>query len=325
MMQNSLNSGDFLQAQSVAVIGASGFIGSHLIDSLLEQGCHIKAISRNLPGLISPTALDNSFFSSHSVDISDYELLHELLCGVDIVIHLACSTVPKQSNLDPKLDVEVNLIGSLNILKACVARNIKRLIFISSGGTVYGTPESIPIDESHPTNPSCSYGITKLAIEKYISLYRDLYGLSGVILRLANPYGERQRLQSGQGVVPTFLYKAITRQTLEVWGDGSTVRDFLYISDVVEAIKSACDCDDSQFIFNIGSGQGTSINQLISVIQDITGLELCVDYKSSRLFDVPANVLSIDKAYKYLNWSPLVCSKDGIARFYKYLCDCYRV
>ena len=322
MTRSSLKPGNSLRSKSVAIVGASGFIGSHLIDSLLEQGCYVKAISRNFPGLISNSALNNCRFSSHFVDISDYQSLNNVLAGVDIVVHLACSTVPKQSNLDPKLDVEVNLIGSLNVLNACIAQSIKRFVFISSGGTVYGTPESIPIDESHPTNPSCSYGITKLAIEKYISLYRELYGLSGIILRLANPYGERQRLQSGQGVVPAFLYRAITHQTLEVWGDGSNVRDFLYIADVIESIKCACYCDDSHFIFNIGSGQGTSINQLISLIQDVTGLELNVDYKPSRLFDVPTNVLSIDKANQFLNWSPLVCSKDGITRFYKYLRDC---
>ena len=147
-------------------------------------------------------------------------------------MHLASSSLPQSSNLNPQDDILTNLIGSLNVIDACISNKVKKLIYISSGGTIYGNPLYVPIDESHPTNPSCSYGINKLATEKYLNLNAQLNGLNYVSLRLANPYGERQRLDTGQGVVPVFLRKAIHSEPLEVWGDGTVVRDF-YISQTL--------------------------------------------------------------------------------------------
>ena len=175
---------------------------------------------------------------------------------------MASSSLPHNSNNDPHNDIQSNLIGSLNLLDASVENNISKFVFISSGGTVYGPPIDVPILETHPTNPICSYGIVKLAIEKYVMLYQKLYNLNSTILRLANPYGERQRLDAKQGVVPVFMHRAMNDLPLEVWGDGSVIRDFLYISDVVEAIRLSCIYNGNKTIFNIGSGVGMSLNEI---------------------------------------------------------------
>ena len=188
----------------VVVVGASGFIGSHLVDALLVAGYKVKAISRHLPGLISSVAQADSNLTMVPVSMVDSLALEQAIEGADLVFHLASGSLPQSSNLDPQADVRVNLLGALNLLEASRKARVKRLVMVSSGGTVYGAPQQVPIPETHPTEPTCSYGITKLAIEKYVALFRQLYGLDCVVLRLANPYGERQRFDATQGVVPVF-------------------------------------------------------------------------------------------------------------------------
>lgn len=208
------------------VVGASGFIGSHLVDTLLAEGFRVRALARHLPGLISMSAQMHPALSLQPLDMADRLGLEQALTNADVVVHLASGSLPQSSNRNPHADVGVNLIGALNLLEAARYASVPRLVVVSSGGTVYGVPQQVPIPEDHPTDPICSYGITKLAIEKYVALYRQLYGLDGIVLRVANPYGERQRLEASQGVVPVFLGRALRGEALEIWGDGSTVRDF---------------------------------------------------------------------------------------------------
>ena len=308
-----------LSGKVVCIVGATGFIGSHLVDAFLESGCHVRALSRSFPGLISELSFSNPNLSVHTIDICDKSSLLKVLKGVDVLIHLASSCLPQQSNDMPVFDVQTNLIGSLNLLECSVETHVQKFIFISSGGTVYGPPLNVPINEEHPTYPTCSYGITKLAIEKYILLYQNLYGLHGTILRLANPYGVRQRIDLTQGVVPAFLIRAIRGEPLVVWGDGTVIRDFLYITDVIEAILLACVYNGDTHTFNIGSGIGLSLNQLIGLIEEVVGRELHVVYKPSRPFDVPTNVLSISKAAHLLKWQPTVSARQGVKEFHDYL------
>ena len=319
MIRSNLAFSNSLSGQSFVVIGASGFIGSHLVDHLLINGARVAGISRGNPGLLSSFAINHPLFKLLSSNILDKAALSSAFNSVDYVIHLASSSLPKSSNDNPSADVTTNLLGSLNVLEACVTSGIKRFVFISSGGTVYGVPQFVPISEDHPTEPLCSYGITKLAIEKYIQLFRQLHGLNAIILRLANPFGERQRLTSNQGVVPVFLSHALTSLPLEIWGDGSTIRDFIYISDVVDAIIAACISDTRQLIFNIGSGKGTSLVELVRMIEEIHGQSLVINFKDARSFDVPSNVLSIELANQLLGWSPTVQVSDGINRLYQSL------
>ena len=299
------------------VTGASGFIGSHLVDGLLSAGYRVKALGRHLPGLIAPAARTHPNLSLVSVSLADRLALQQTLEGADLIFHLASGSLPQSSNRDPHADVQVNLLGSLNLLEASRLTGVKRLVMVSSGGTVYGIPSVVPIPESHSTDPICSYGITKLAIEKYVALYRQLYGLEGLVLRVANPFGPRQRLDAAQGVVPVFLGKALRHEPLQIWGDGSTVRDFLDVADVVSALLAAADYQGKESLFNIGSGQGLSLNQLIALLEVQLNRSLEVEYLPTRGCDVPTNVLCIDKAHAFLGWSPKISVADGLSR----LCD----
>ena len=299
------------------VTGASGFIGSHLVDGLLSAGYRVKALGRHLPGLIAPSAQTHPNLSLVSVSLADRLALQQALEGSELVFHLASGSLPQSSNRDPHADVQVNLLGSLNLLEAARLTGVKRLVMVSSGGTVYGIPQAVPIPETHPTDPICSYGITKLAMEKYVALYRQLHGLEGVVLRVANPFGPRQRLDAAQGVVPVFLGKALRHEPLQIWGDGSTVRDFLDVADVVAAFLAVARYKGAESLFNIGSGQGLSLNQLIALLEQQLNRSLDVQYLPSRGCDVPTNVLCIDRAKEALNWAPKIPVADGLRR----LCD----
>ena len=295
------------------VTGASGFIGSHLVDGLLAAGYRVKALGRNLPGLIGLDAQSNPNLSLLPVSLADRLALQQVLEGAEIVFHLASGSLPQSSNRDPHADVQVNLLGSLNLLEASRLTGVNRLVMVSSGGTVYGIPRTVPIPETHSTDPICSYGITKLAIEKYVYLYRQLHGLEGN-LRVANPFGPRQRLDAAQGVVPVFLGKALRQEPLQIWGDGTTVRDFLDVADVVSALLAAATYQGDESLFNIGSGQGLSLNQLIALLESQLNRSLEVEYLPSRGCDVPTNVLCINKAREALAWSPQISVADGLKR-----------
>ena len=187
----------------ILITGGSGFLGRNLIERLVGYGHELSCLDR----------FEASFLKGFGVkmfqgDIYEKVLVDEAMAGQDIVIHLACTVIPKTSNDDPYFDVMSNIGGAIHLLDAAVANNVRRFVFLSSGGTVYGTPQNIPIKESHPTNPECSYGITKLTIEKYLDLYHRLHGISTCSIRLANPYGEHQRFIAAQGVIPVFCYKA---------------------------------------------------------------------------------------------------------------------
>tara|TARA_B100000674_G_C37967696_1_gene975409 strand:- start:1956 stop:2903 length:948 start_codon:yes stop_codon:yes gene_type:complete len=303
----------------VAVVGASGFIGSHLVDHLLGIGCKVTALSRTYPDQVSLGSKVSNNFSYVCADITDKQSLIDSLVGVDVIVHSVSGTLPHTSNKYPDKDITINLQGSLNLMDAAIHNKVAKFVFISSGGTVYGTPKYVPIDEAHPTNPICSYGIVKLAIEKYAYLYNQIYGLDTTILRLANPYGERQRIETAQGVIPIFLHRAIHALPITIWGDGSTVRDFVYISDVVQSIALACNYSGPFATFNVGSGIGCSLNDLISMIENITDRKLDVNYLPSRSFDVPTNVLSISNSINCLNWSPQVDLREGLFKAYNYI------
>ena len=301
------------------VIGASGFIGSHLVDGLLEAGHSVRAVVRHGPGLIPRQVLEASGLKLYTADMAEVEPLCHAMAGADVVFHLANGSLPQSSNRDPARDVQINLLGGLNVLEAARQVRAERLVLVSSGGTVYGVPNEVPIPEDHATNPICSYGITKLALEKYLALYEQLHGLKGLVLRVANPYGERQRLDSAQGVVPAFLSRALRNEPLEIWGDGSTIRDFLYISDVVQALLAVASYEGLERVFNVGSGQGTSLNELVRLLEEELGYSLAVRYKPPRGFDVPTNVLSIDATHRHLGWRPSVSVPEGLHRFHQSL------
>jgi UDP-glucose 4-epimerase len=297
------------------VLGGNGFIGSHLVDQLLAEGHRVRVFDKNEEYYRKPIASVDYQYG----DFGNRGLLMEALTDIDTVFHLISTTLPKTSNDDPAFDVQSNVIETLFLLEQCIVRKVKKIIFISSGGTIYGRQSMLPIAENSPTDPECSYGITKLAIEKYLHLYWFLYGLDYCVLRLANAYGERQRPTATQGVIPVFLERALRNDEIVVWGDGSVVRDYIHVTDISRALIKALTYSGEIKVFNVGSGQGHSLNEVIHVIESVTGRPLQVKYTDARSFDVPINVLDISRARSHLNWSPTVSLLEGVARMYAWM------
>ncbi|MDX2144503.1 MAG: NAD-dependent epimerase/dehydratase family protein [Rhodospirillaceae bacterium] len=300
------------------VLGGKGFIGSHLVDALLAKGHAVRVLDRpHLAPLNDKATLakvdwrDGDFTSESDVAAA--------LEGCNVVFHLVSTTLPKSSNADPVFDIETNVMGTLRMLQHAVRLGVKKVVFASSGGTVYGIPRALPIDESHPTDPISSYGIGKLAIEKYLHLYRQLHGLDTTVLRLSNPYGERQRTKASQGAVAIFLGRVLRGETIDIWGDGSATRDYIYIGDVAEAMLAAMTTSSSEHLFNIGSGVGLTLNDVLDAIEKATGLKSKRNYAEARAFDVPANVLAIARANQHLDWAPRTSFADGLARTVRWL------
>jgi len=300
------------------VLGGAGFIGSHIVDALIARGHKVRIF--DLPRISTLNLKQN--FESVEIFSGDFGNVNDIapaLAGMDAIVHLVCTTLPGPSNENPAYDVESNVIGTLNLLKQAVAQGVRKIVFSSSGGTVYGIPMSLPIAETHATNPTCSYGITKLAIEKYLDLFHRLYDIDYTVLRLANPYGERQRTDGVQGAVTVFLGKTFSRQPIEIWGDGSVSRDYFYISDLAGAFVAAVESETRSKIYNISGGIAYSLNDILSAIRRITGLVPEVRYAPARKFDVPVNCLDIRLAEKELGWRPQISLDEGIARTWEWL------
>ena len=295
------------------ILGGGGFIGSFLADRLLILGHAVRIFER-------PRVLPyRAFGREERVEwlAGDFQSAADVEAAVEdcnMVFHLVSTTLPKNSNDDPIYDVETNLVGTLRLLAAAVRCAVKKVVFISSGGTVYGVPSRIPISEEHPTEPLVSYGIVKLAIEKYLHLYWCMHGLDYRVLRVSNPFGERQRVDTAQGAVAVFLSRALAGQPIEIWGDGSVTRDYIYIENVVDAFIMAMKHDGEPRVFNIGSGEGRSLNQLLTTMEELIGRPVERRYLPARKFDVPVNVLDVSRARDVLGWQPRVSFREGLGR-----------
>ncbi len=298
----------------VLVIGGCGFIGSHLVRSLVTLGFRIKILDictkEQSLDIFRELPKDSFEFIQGSIDnpnIIDSALMDCIAC-----VHLVSTTVPATSNKNKIIDIKTNLLPSVSLLEIAKEKNIKKIIYLSSGGAVYGNSTIWPINENHPTNPISSYGIVKLAIEKYFFMFRELYGLNTVVLRLSNPFGYGQNGGSIQGIIPLYIKKILQNQPIDIIGDGETIRDYIYITDVINAIIASLLYEGSETVFNIGSGHGTSINELVFLIKNIIQKDVQIHYLPSRKFDVKANVLDITKASDHLDWKPQVSLEDGV-------------
>lgn len=293
----------------ILVIGGGGFIGRHLVELLLKKNVSVRVMDRVRPDWIGS---DVEFFEG---DFSAIHYLDHVMNDCDGVFHLASTTLPASSNADPQFDIATNLSGTVGLLDLAVEKGVKKFIFISSGGTVYGGHGEVPIQESDPTNPLCSYGIVKLAIEKYMRLYHQLYGLDTCSLRLANPYGEYQRVDKAQGAIAVFCDKALRNEPIDIWGDGTIVRDYVYVKDAVKALVLALEVECSGMEINVGAGVGVNINTLLDHIETAVGRPVERNYLPGRSFDIPAVCLDIHVARECLGWNPEVELVDGIGRF----------
>lgn len=293
----------------VLVLGGSGFLGSHLVDELCSAGCDVVSLDR-CPERFREQSSQVEFVRGEFGRRLEVEQI--LQRGIDVVAHLVSTTIPQSSNNDPIFDVQSNVIESIALFEMCVKYKIKKILFVSSGGTVYGVPKQVPVSESHSALPICSYGITKLTIEHYLHLFHQLYGLKYNILRLANPYGTRQDPRGNQGAISVFMYKLLTGHEITVWGDGSVVRDYIHATDFARACLAVIH-SDSVGVYNVGSGTGTSINQILSVLEDVTAQQAKVNYLKGRNFDVPALYLDCSRLQHEFGWRPQVSLRSGMA------------
>ncbi len=300
------------------VIGGNGFIGTALVDRLVERGIEVRVFDRYPSRFKEPVAGVEYMIG----DFANLGEVHQAVSGVAWVFHLAYTTLPETSNEDPVYDVRSNVIDTIQLLQECCENEVDKLVFVSSGGTVYGVPQCVPIKENHPTNPICSYGITKLTIEKYLALFHHLKHLEYSVARIANPYGERQNPNAKQGAIGVFLGRIARSQPITIYGDGSVVRDFLYIDDAAEALIACADyvaAPDGPRLFNIGSGVGYSLNEIVDTIKKVVDVDVKVNHIPARQVDVPSNVLDIDLARTALKWEPKVDLETGIHKAWQWI------
>ena len=299
---------------NVLVLGGNGFIGSHLVDALLLAGHQVRVLDRRSE-LHRPPLPQVEYRLGNWADTP---FLCDALEGIEFVYHLVSTTLPSTSNLDPIADIEGNLVNTLKLLQLMVQKGVVRILFLSSGGTVYGIPSRSPIPETHALQPICSYGVVKVAIEQYLFMFQALHGLKPIIIRASNPYGERQGHDGVQGVINTVLKKIILGENIDIWGDGSVVRDFIHISDLVDlCIKASV--RDCVGVLNAGSGIGCSIDQVLRVVMDATQRRITAVFLQGRAYDVPSVVLDISKAADTLGWHPRVSLSDGVAQTWRWM------
>lgn len=311
---------------NIILLGASGFIGTNLVVELAKNSENkITVVDREKSFFYNIEALNlpnlNIVQSSLSMD-SDYEKLVE---GQELVYHLISTTVPTTSNQHISEELKANVVLSANLFEACVHQGVKKVVFLSSGGTVYGKESKCPLNEKTPTNPITSYGVQKISIEKLLYLYNYMFGLEYRIIRLANPYGPYQRPNGVLGAVTTFTYKALKGEEINVYGDGSVIRDFIYIDDAVRGIQKIVNGNDRHHTFNLGCGYGTSIKKLLETIESVLNIKLNVKYTDARKVDVPVNYLDIKRfetAYGCLNPISL---EEGIKKTAEFMKEFYSI
>ena len=302
------------------VIGGAGFIGAHVTKLLAASGRDVTVLGRSKRP--SPTLPEGVTYVSG--DYSDQSTLRSLLSRADSVVDLAYSTVPRTSFEDPIFDIVSNLPASVQLLQEAAAARIRKLVLVSSGGTVYGVARSLPISEDHSTDPISPYGITKLTIEKYARMFGVASGLPIVIVRPGNAYGEGQHAFSGQGFIATALHSICRRQAVGVFGPRGSIRDYVYVEDVARGIVAALDSGEAGEIYNIGTGEGRSNLDVLEVIKPharAAGYELQTMTLPSRPFDVPANVLDSRKLAAVSGWKPSVTFPQGIERAWRSVVD----
>ncbi|HGJ66285.1 TPA: NAD-dependent epimerase/dehydratase family protein [bacterium] len=299
------------------VTGGAGFIASHIVDRLIKEGHHVAIVDNLSSGKesnINPKA------KLYKIDICDPGL--ETVFEVekpDYVSHHAAQISVVISVRDPQLDAQINVIGALNVLQQCIKYNVKKLIFASTGGTVYGEPEYLPADEKHPTKPLCPYAINKLTFENYLYMYGVVYGLNYSVLRYANVYGPRQDPHGEAGVIAIFTQKIIDGVQPIIFGDGKATRDYIFIDDVVDANMIALEKGDRE-IYNIGTAIETDVNEIFRLLKKEFGFSKDAINGEKRPGELQRISIANDKAKAELGWYPKYTLEQGIkktAEYYK--------
>jgi len=295
---------------SILIIGGAGFIGSNLTQLLSNHNYNITAVDQ-FAFEVQPDCKNVSFVQGNITDSNFLALLFRK-SKFDIVIHLVSSLIPSSNYSDFNSSRDLNTFSSFELMRQMEENNVKKIIFFSSGGTVYGNNKNDIIREDSRLLPENYYGFSKLLIEEYIQLQFRLNKLKFVIVRPSNPYGNGQKTHSKQGIIAVAMGKLINNEALEIWGDGSVIRDYLHVSDLCMAIYAIIKNDSWNKIYNIGSSEGVSINGIINIIEEVSQKKLIVNYLSSRAEDVPRNVLDTTKIKNDTDWTPKIELRNGL-------------
>ncbi len=303
----------------ILITGGAGFIGSNIADFLLDKGNEVHVLDNLSTGFrdnINPNA------ELHEMDIRSISAFDLISKGsFDIVCHHAAQMDVRRSVREPLFDADVNIKGTLNVLEAARIGKVKRIIYASTGGAIYGQPEHIPVNEDHPVNPICHYGISKHTVEHYLFLYRYLYGLDYVVLRYPNVYGPRQNPYGEAGVTAIFTLAYLTGSPPVINGDGMQLRDYVHVRDIARANWMSMDLsrtDISGEIFNIGFGIGRSVVELDRIIRGYTGSDLEPSFGPSLQEEILKIALDSSKAKKYLGWEPEIKFENGLKDLVEY-------
>lgn len=297
------------------ITGATGFLGSALLQALQAQKIAARCI-----GLPTEQPANIAGAELVSTDLRTVNPDNKLFDSVDAIVHLAWTTIPATSMRNMAYDACSNLDITLKLLEAARIRGIKDFIFASSGGTVYGDPVRLPVREDDSTEPRSSYGIVKLTAEKYINLYSRLYGMRGVTLRISNPYGRGQLSGVPVGLIAQLLLHVRDGTPFPVWGDGSVVRDYFHIDDLARAFMAVLSNPSiASGVYNVASGHGVSIKDIVALVQKVTGQTVSIDYQAARSIDVPAIWLDIQKFRTATGWQPKIGLEEGIRSLWQSL------
>lgn len=290
---------------SAAILGA-GFIGQSFIEFALAHGYRLRVLDHKP----CPAEFDGRLTWVQG-DLSSEDAVRKVLQNSDLVFHFISSTVPGDV-ADEGGELIQNVVETLHLLKLCVQEKVSRVIFVSSA-SVYGMQPVLPIPETALTDPISSHGIHKLSIEKYLQLYKYQHGLDCKIMRLSNPYGPRQSIKGRQGFVAIALGRILAGEPIAIRGDGTSIRDFIYIEDVCDALHLMGTTKAREIVFNVGSGHGYSLNQIIETMEKITGQHLATDHIASRFVDIPVSVLDISRAQQQLGYQVRHSLEQGLA------------
>lgn len=300
----------------IMVTGGAGFIGSHVVDIFVEHGHEVVVVDDLSTGRRSNLNPAATFYevdirSSEMADIFEKE-------QPQVVDHHAAQMDVRRSVEDPLFDADVNVMGSIKLIEMARKYNVERFIYISTGGAVYGEPEYLPCDEDHPINPICPYGASKHTVEHYLFMYRELYDLDYVVLRYPNVYGPRQDPHGEAGVVAIFSGQMLKAAPVVINGDGEQERDFVYVKDCSRANLLALKTENTNTIFNLGYGVGTTINEVYDNLKDITSYQLTAEHGSPKAGETRRIFLEASKASKYLDWKPTIGLNAGLRETVNY-------
>lgn len=293
----------------ILILGGLGFLGRNLVEAFMD-GYIVTVFDRGKRTAPAMIKIQTGDFT-RATDLESVFQKNK----IDLIIHSLSTTIPSSS--DPAYDVESNVVSTIRLLDLMKKYSVPKIVFLSSGGTVYGLTEgSTGVSENHPTDPISSHGIGKLTIEKYLQLYHRLHGIDFLIIRPSNPFGQ-YHISPTHGFINVALQKLVSKENVDIWGDGEVVRDYVYVKDCVAAIRKMVDLGVSNEIVNVGSGEGHSLNQVLAIIKEEIG-EVSVNWREKRNIDVPRIFLDISKLKSLVPFD-ITDIRQGIRETYRWL------